>query len=205
MAASPRVGIPRNVRRQTRGLDRVAARAVRACRFVRRMPALRRRPRARRRRRPQWAARADEGRAAVRPTHKRRRGPRGEWWLWDYPSHPPQRTREPRLVEGRSDSQAQRHWSASCSQALQFRRQYPQAIEGGEGEGLTTRGHRTAVTRWIWGPRDPEVRAARRARASSARRLQRGRLGRSLAISRVQTTSSGNTAAANAAERRTDS
>ena len=63
-------------------------------------------------------------------------------------SHPPQRRRESRLVECRSDSQAQRHWSASCNQALQLRRQYPQAIEGGEGEGLTTCGHWTAVTRW---------------------------------------------------------
>src|SRR6478735_2185790 len=62
--------------------------------------------------------------------------------------HPPQRRRESRLVEGRSDSQAQRHWSASCSQALQLRRQYPQAIEGGEGEGLTTCAHGTAIAGW---------------------------------------------------------
>ena len=27
---------------------------------------------------------AGEGRAAVRPTHKRRRGPRGEWWRWNH-------------------------------------------------------------------------------------------------------------------------
>ena len=62
--------------------------------------------------------------------------------------HPPQRRRESRLVEWRSCTQAQRHWSASGNQALQLRRQYPQAIEGGEGEGLTTRGHWTTVTRW---------------------------------------------------------
>src|SRR6478672_5788941 len=62
--------------------------------------------------------------------------------------HPPQRRRESRLVECRSDAQAQRHWSASCNQALQLRRQYPQAIEGAEGEGLTTCGHWTAVTWW---------------------------------------------------------
>src|SRR6188508_3097281 len=63
-------------------------------------------------------------------------------------SHPPQRRRESRLVESRSDAQAQRHWSASGNQALQLRRQYPQAIEGAEGEGLTTCGYWTAVTRW---------------------------------------------------------
>src|SRR5215211_6703398 len=62
--------------------------------------------------------------------------------------HPPQRRRESRLVECRSDSQAQRHWSASCNQPFQLRRQYAQAIEGGEGEDLTTCGHWTTVTRW---------------------------------------------------------
>src|SRR6476661_8595988 len=63
-------------------------------------------------------------------------------------SHPPQRRRESRLVECRSDAQAQRHWSASCNQALQLRSQYPQTIEGGEGEDLTTCGHWTAIARW---------------------------------------------------------
>src|SRR4030095_8805166 len=63
-------------------------------------------------------------------------------------SHPPQRRRESRLVECRSDAQAQRHWSARCNQALQLRGQYPQAIEGAEGEGLTTCGHWTVIARW---------------------------------------------------------
>jgi hypothetical protein len=43
-------------------------------------------------------------------------------------SHPPQRRRESRLVECRSDAQAQRHWSASCHQALKLRSQYPSVI-----------------------------------------------------------------------------
>src|SRR5687768_18342732 len=64
------------------------------------------------------------------------------------PSHPPQRRRKSRLVECRADAQAQRHWSASGNQALQLRRQYPQAIEGGDREGLTTCGDSTTVTRW---------------------------------------------------------
>src|SRR5262249_24546752 len=140
-------GIRRSVRRQKRGLDRVAARAAQAFRFVRRRPALRKRPRERRRRRLRSACRTGEGQATARPTHKGGRGSRGEWWLWNS-SHPPQRRRESRLVERRSDAQAQRHWSASCNQALQLRSEYPQAIKGCEGEGLTTCGHWTAVTRW---------------------------------------------------------
>src|SRR5262245_13276663 len=70
------------------------------------------------------------------------------WSSASHPLHPPQRRRESRLVEWRSESQAQRHWSASGNQALQLRRQYPQAIEGGEGENLTTCGHWTAIARW---------------------------------------------------------
>src|SRR6185312_8150 len=52
------------------------------------------------------------------------------------------------LVECRSDAQAQRHWCASCNQALQLRRQYPQTIERGYGEGFTTCGDWTTGTWW---------------------------------------------------------
>src|SRR5690349_14194840 len=63
-------------------------------------------------------------------------------------SYPPQRRRESRVGECRAGTQAQRHRTAGCGQALQFGRQYPQPIEGGEGEGLTALGHWTSVARW---------------------------------------------------------
>src|SRR5262249_60479691 len=51
-----------------------------------------------------------------------------------------------RLVECRAGAQSERHWRASGNQALQLRRQYPQAIEGGEGESLTMCTDWTTVT-----------------------------------------------------------
>ena len=46
---------------------------------------LRRKRPARPRRRRRWACRAATGRAVARPRHRRRRGPRGGWWL-SFPS-----------------------------------------------------------------------------------------------------------------------